>query len=184
MSEKVSFKTIWHEAGVSALVLAAVCMAYQLVSQFLSTAGGGALLSLLSTLLLAAKIFACVALVRLYMYRFKQNNPQASRTDVRRLGTTIGVLSGFVLSALLMAYYMWNPETLQQAMDTAMQTLSQTMDRNQMDMLEKMMENLPQIAFFSNFFYCCIWAWVLPAILAPRIVSDNPFDDDEEDDDE
>lgn len=181
MDRKISFKTIWHEAGISALVLTAVCVAQFLLEASLS-GSGATWAAVLNTAAKVAKIFLCVYLVRLYMYRFHKEYTEAERGDVRRLGTTICLLSAAILSAVMMAYYMWHPEIFTQAMDSVMPQIASKMDRNSLDALEKIESNFPQITFISNFIYCAIWAYILPAILAPRIVSSNPFD--EEDDDE
>lgn len=180
MSEKIGIKTIWHEAGISALVLSAICCAYFLINNWINASDGAMWKSLLTFFLDAAKIFGCIYFMRLFMYRFKQDYPDADRSDLRRLGFMIGILSGFIYSALTMAYLLWNPETTQAAMDTVITAMGQSMDRNALNAIDSMMDKLPQITFISNFIYCILWAWILPAILAPRIISDNPFDDDKE----
>lgn len=180
MSEKIRIKTIWHEAGISALILSAICCAYFLINNFLEGTNTAMWKQMLSFVLDAAKIFACIYFMRLFMYRFKQDYPGADRSDLRRLGFMIGILSGFIYSALTMAYLLWNPETTQAAIDTVISSMGQSMDRNTLNVMDSVLDKLPQITFISNFIYCTLWAWILPAILAPRIISDNPFDDDKE----
>lgn len=179
MSSKITFKTIWHEAGISALVLAAVCSAYFILEASLSGTEA-AWAGILKTLAQIAKIAGVIVLMRSYMYRFKQEHPDAQRADVRKLGYVMGLLSGLVLSAVMMAFYMWHPEVISNAIDQVMATpqFSQMMDRNALDAIEKIEGMFPQLVFTSNLIYCAIWAFVLPAILAPKIVSDNPFDEE------
>lgn len=181
MSEKIGFKTIWHEAGINALVLTALCMAYTLIVNALTGVSQASWARIVSNLLMAAKIAGCIMLVRHYMFKFKAAHSDAQRGDVRRYGTVLCLLSAFVLSALQMAYLIWNPETVQQAIDTVMSTMAQSLDRNQLNAIDEIMGKLPQLTFFGNLVYCSLWAVILPSILASQVVSDNPFDEDEED---
>lgn len=184
MDKKITFKTIWHEAGISGLVLAAVCSAEFIANNAL-TAVQSTWASLLAFALQVAKIVVCIKLMHLYMTRFKASYPGASRSDLYRLGLTAGVLSGLVIAALSMAYYMWNPEIIRTAIDTVLEAMPSALDRNTVSAIEVMEANFPQIAFFSVFIYCSLWALILPAILAPRIAGSNPFaeENDEQDTD-
>lgn len=172
---------MWHEAGINALVLTAICIAYTLINNALA-AYQSVWIGLLTFLLEAGKIFGCIYFMRLFMYRFKENHKAATRTEVRRYGTIIGLLSGLLFSALTMIYLIWNPESTQEAINSAMAALEDQMDRNSLIVMDTIIEYLPQITFVSNFIYCALWAYILPSILAPKLVSDNPFDSDEEDD--
>lgn len=118
--------------------------------------------------------------MRMFMYRFKEAHGNVTRADLRKLGYTIGILSGIVLSAAMMAYYQWNPEVIRTAMDTAIGAMSQNLDRNSLAVLETMENNFPQLIFFSNLFYCTLWAFALSAILASKLIGNNPFESDEE----
>lgn len=179
MKERITFKTIWHESGISALILAALCIAYFLIEAALANYGA-TWAGIVKTLLQIGKIYGCIVLMRLFMYRFKEAHANVSRADLRKLGYTIGILSGIILSAVMMAYYQWNPDVISTALDTAIGAMSQNLDRNSLDMLESMEENFPQMIFFSNLFYCCLWAFALSAILASKLIGNNPFESDEE----
>ncbi len=178
--EKITFKTIWHEAGISGLVLAAICSAYFVINTYAGQSDA-AWLKGITFVAEVAKIWACIYLMRLYMTRFKAEYPGATHKDVFRLGLWMGVLSGIILAAVNMIYYTWNPEVVRTAMDTAIAALPQAPDRNTLDIIEKMEGNFPQIAFVSNLLYCTLWAVILPAILAPGIANGNPFENEESD---
>ncbi len=177
MEKKITFRTIWHEAGISGLVLAAVCSAEFLANNALATMQA-TWASILAFIVQLAKIAVCIKLMHLYMTRFKISHGGASRSDLYRFGLTAGVLSALVIAALNMAYYMWNPEIVKTAIDTAVGAMASALDRNTVSALEAVEANFPQIAFFSVFIYCSLWALILPAILAPGIISSNPFDEE------
>lgn len=182
MGEKIEFRTIWRSAGVPGVVLAAVSIAYMLANFYLTEAAftGSAIVVFLLDL---AKIVGCIWLMNLYLTRFKEDNDGATRRDLRRLGKWIAILSALIFSAAMMAFYQLHTEVIAEAMDSVMQIYGDSMDTNAMNQLEKMEGSYPQILFVSNFIYCSIFGWVLSAILSARIISDNPFDDDEDSDD-
>lgn len=183
MEEKIEFKTIWHESGVSALVLAAVCVGYFLLSNAVSGTSKIWLL-LLVFLLEIAKIVFCIVYVKRCMTGFKAAHPSARRRDVYRLGMMVGLISGLIIAAASMAYYQFNPQVISDTFNTMLSAMPQGLDRNALNMIESMEQAFPRLAFFSQFIYCAIWAFVLPAFIAPSVVSDNPFDNDDDDDEE
>ena len=63
----------------------------------------------------------------------------------------------------------------EQVFGTAIQQMSATLDSNSLAALEKVVDNIPQIAFFYNLLYCFIYGTVLSAILARNIGSKDPF---------
>lgn len=177
MSEKINFRTIWHSAGVSAIVLAAVSSAYFVFNQWLTTysqAGWATIVNFIADLI---KIVACIWLLRLYLYRFRQDNPSCDRRDLRRLGTTIAFLSALIYAAVSMAYFIWNPEVVETMFDTALASVQNLLDANSRNVLEYYRENFPKGVFVSQLLYCFFIGWVLTCILASRIISDNPFED-------
>lgn len=178
MAEKINFRVFWHEAGIKALVLAAICIAYFLIEATLSGVGT-TWAGLLKTALQVLKIYACIVLLRRFMYDFKQAYPKAQRVDLRKYGYMVGLLSALVISAAMMAYYQWHPELISQAMDAAVSALPQ-MDRNTIEAMEMMENNFPQIIFFSNLVYCTLCGVVFSSIIASRLISSNPFEESEE----
>lgn len=183
MSGKITFKTIWHESGISALVLAALCIAYFLLETQLVKVGAG-WAGIVKTILQIGKIVGCIWLMRFFMYRFKNAHKGIDRRTLRHYGYTVGILSGIVLSAVVMAYYQWNPDVVRNAIDTTVASMSQALDRNALDAIEGVENNFPRIVFFSNAFYCALWAVILSAILATKLIGDNPFEEDSEEDDD
>lgn len=179
MNERIGFKTIWHSAAIPGLVLAAVSTAYLLISQGLATYPG-VLAATASTILNIVKIVACIWLMRYYMMKFHKDEAGSDSRDLKRFGTMVALLSALVFAACSMAYYMWNPEVIAEAIDTIMQSSGQALDRNAMTALDSIKENAPRIIFFSQLIYCFLFGWILSAILAPRIANPNPFAEDED----
>lgn len=179
MNERIGFKTIWHSAAIPGLVLAAVSTAYMLISQGLAS-HPGVLTSVASTALNIVKIVACIWLMRYYMTRFYREENGAGTKDLRRFGTMTALLSALVFSACSMAYYMWNPEIISEAIDEFIKATGQSLDRNAMTVLDTFKENAPRLIFFSQLIYCFLFGWILSGILAPRIANPNPFAEDKD----
>ena len=62
-------------------------------------------------------------------------------------------------------------------MNAVMQELAPMMDSNTQGVVEKYLENLPQITFFSNLIYCFLYGMVLSFILSRNIPKNDPFAD-------
>lgn len=174
MAQEVNFKALWTAAAIPGVVLAAISTTYLLANTYITMAAfpGGSILVFILDL---AKIVGCIWLMRLYMIRFSKDFSDASASDLRHLGTLIAVLSALVFAAASMIFYKYNPEIIGEAMDAALGQYQEKFDSNAMNALDKMMENMPQLIFFSQFIYCTLYGWILSAILAPRIIPDNPF---------
>lgn len=178
MGETVKFRTIWRSAGVPGVVLAAVSIAYMLANFYISEAaftGSSVLIFILDL----AKIVACAYLMYIFLKRFHEEY-DASRSDVRRLGKWIGILSALIFSTMATAYYQLHPEIITEAFNTVLSAYEDRLDTNALNALENFENNFPKIFFISNFLYCSIFGWVLSAIFSTQIVSDNPFAEDEE----
>ena len=55
--------------------------------------------------------------------------------------------------------------------------MAPVMDSNARNQMDDIVAKLPQITFFSNFFYCIIYGSVLSFILSRNIPNKNPFAD-------
>ena len=170
----INFKALWTAAAIPGVVLAAISTAYLLANTYITKAAftGGSVMVFVLDL---AKIVGCIWLMRLYMLRFSQEFETASASDLRHLGTLIAVLSALIFATVSMAFYKYNPEIIGEAMDAVMGQYQDKLDANSMNALDKMMENMPQLIFFSQFIYCTLYGWILSAILAGRIIPGNPF---------
>lgn len=179
MSEKIEFKAIWRAASLGGIVLAAVSIAYMLFNYKVSGSEAPSALTILSFVLDLVKIVACIWLMRYFMWRFKQDFPEASKQDVRRVGTWIALLSAIIFAAANMMYFTINPEMIEETFNTILSSAKDALDHNAIASLDALKLNFPKYIFISQLIYCFLFGWVLSSILAPRIVPDNPFAEDD-----
>ncbi|MCQ2183543.1 MAG: DUF4199 domain-containing protein [Bacteroidales bacterium] len=166
MSDK---KTIWNDAALAGLVLGAIPMAYLYLS--------GVVGSFISILLWLVKFVGCIFLLRFFMLRFSNSNPDAGNSDVFKFGMLTAFLSALLYAAFNMAYMMFiSPDTIKEAFDTIMENYSSMLDSNAREELEAMIPKIPTISFFGNLVYCWLFGTVLSAIFSREIPSSNPFD--------
>ncbi|MBQ6244743.1 MAG: DUF4199 domain-containing protein [Bacteroidales bacterium] len=179
MAEK---NIIWESAGKAGLVLGGVSILYLLLTmltgKWAEASGPVALVAILNFALWAVKFWACLYLMRLFMQRFAQADPEADTSRVFRFGMITALLSALLYSAFYLAYTSFiAPDTF----DAAMETLRDNpfLDDNSLSQMEEMIPRMPTIAFFANLIYCWLFGTVLAAIYSPRIVPQNPFTDNQ-----
>lgn len=183
MKEKVSFKNIWHTAGIAGLVLASISIAYLLAEHGLSL-HKNTLTTIITGTLQVAKIAACIIVLRAYMRKFKADFPLASRKDVRRMGTMTALLSALIFAAASMAFYTYHPDVVSQAIEMAKSAYGSLLDANAKQALEMMEANFPKIIFGYTLVYCFLFGWILSAILAPKVAAADNFEEEDEDEEE
>ena len=174
-------KSVWDHAGKAGLVLGAIPIVYMMIEQLLLQDGSGQATGLWATFvtiaLWAAKFVGCILLMRFFMRRYAAQKEGATHRDARRCGTAIALTSALIYSAFVLAWSKFvDPEMFSRAMDMATEQYAAFMDSNTLSMLEQMKDNMPVIAFFSNFIWCFLYGTVLSAILGSSIGSDEtPF---------
>lgn len=191
MADKIEFKTIWHSAGIPGVVLGAISSAYMLAAYHLGNASFTGS-TVLTAVLDIAKFVACIWLMKIYLTRFHNDHEDASRRDLRRFGLWIAILSALIFATVYTAFYMQHTEILSEALDVVAE--NGKLDKNTMAEFEKIKGYLPRFIFICQFIYCTLFGWILSAILAGRILPDNPFagapldsnaaEDEDEDNDE
>ena len=164
-------KTSWEAAGRAGLVLGGICIAYVLLGLlFTKMAGSGTagiiVGNILSMLIWAAKLVACIWLMKVFMVKFSKANPDADNSDTYRFGVKTAFLSALVYSA----FYLLE-ESVAMLADNPMFT------SDMMDQVESMLPKMPAISFFSNLIYCTLFGVIVSAIFARNIPSRNPFAD-------
>lgn len=177
MDNKIKFKDLFHEAGIAGVVLTSVTLAYMLISTLTTSIAPN--LVILIDLLRILKIVACLWVLRYYMDKFHRNYPEATRGEVRRMGTFTGFLSALILAAVTMAIIEWNPQEIKQAMDEVYQQIGQhnMLTKENREALSLIENNFGQIMFWSSLATNTLIGWIFSAIFAPRIVPINPFID-------
>ena len=122
------------------------------------------------------KFAGCIWLMLFFIRKFVKENPQADNSSSFRFGIITSLLSALIYSAASFANTAFiNKELFTEQMDMIMQSYARIMDSNTMNAMEKMLDMMPQITFFSTLAYCFLFGTALSAILSRNIPSRDPF---------
>jgi hypothetical protein len=133
---------------------------------------------LINLLLWTVKFGGCIWLMLFFMKKFVADNPEADNSDTFKLGMAMALLSALVYSAFAFANVAFlYPDLFTEQMDTVMQQMAPMLDSNTAAELDRTMQNLPQITFFSNLIYCFLFGTIVSFALSRSIPSRNPFAD-------
>lgn len=170
---------IWNEAGKAGLVLGLTSSAYMFANNYLGTLSiNPFLMTFLSLTIRAAKITLCIYIMVALMRKFVNENPDATNSDTRRLGTLAALLSAFIFAGISFADIAYiSPDLYAEQQKMIMDIYSQSLDANMLAAVERTMGNLPQYTFVSTLIYCFLYGSVLSAFLSRNIPSRNPFAD-------
>lgn len=174
----VERKTIWNDAGQAGLVLGFVSILYFVISLLLGKVSGGTagtiLVGIASAVLWIAKLFLCIFLVRFYMLKFAQANPEADNSDTFKFGCATALLSALIYSAF---YYAWvlfiQPDTFSETF--ALLSDNPMMTEDMLDELQNIAPKMPTISFFVNLIWCFLFGTLVSAVFSRNIPSQNPF---------
>ena len=171
MEQNILKKNIWNAAGVAGLALGAVSTAYMFATQYLGTVEISAILSSVLTLILwFAKFGGCIWLMAFFMKRFAAQNPTADNKSIYRMGVLTALLSAFVFSGATLANVtLISAELFNEQYQALIQQMAPSMDSNSMNMIDKVIEKMPYITFFSNLLYCAAYGTILSSILSRNI---------------
>lgn len=178
---------IWNEAAVPGLVLGLVSIVYMVVnlltSRLAGTGGAAFLIGLLGFVLWAAKIAACILLLRHFLLAFSRRNPYADNRKVFQFGMVVALFSALLYSGFYLVYTLYiNPDMIAASMEAAMSAYAGMMDSEMMSAMQNMQDSMPAIGFFSNLIWCWLFGTVLSAIFSRNIpgpVQDDPFKDNQ-----
>lgn len=177
MNRKIQFGSLWQDAALGGICLAAVSSVYLAVNNLLA-GSDAAWTTILTFILDAGKIVLCIYLMRLFMVRLLQNNKGVGRQDLMRLGTMMALCSALIYATFTMAYYTLAPDFVEEAFAMLMDEMDSKLDTNSMAAIENMQQRFPTFAFWGTLIYCFLYGWVLSAILSSRLVPSNPFAND------
>ena len=179
MKEKTTAKDMWESAGYAGLALGLVSAAYMIINSYLGASGLPAgTIALIQMPLWIAKFVGCILLMKFFMKKFHAAHPNSANRDVRRMGVATALLSAFLFAAIqyiFMAYIQADHYASQY--ELILQQYSSGMDLNTMNMMEKFVDMLPQISFFSSLLYCFAYGSIIAAILSRNIAGNDPFAD-------
>ena len=179
MKEKTTAKDMWESAGYAGLALGLVSAAYMILNSYLGASGLSAgTIALIQMPLWIAKFVGCILLMKFFMKKFHAAHPNSANRDVRRMGVATALLSAFLFAAIqyiFMAYI--QADLYASQYELILQQYSSGMDLNTMNMMEKFVDMLPQISFFSSLLYCFAYGSIIAAILSRNIAGNDPFAD-------
>jgi hypothetical protein len=171
----------WNEAGKAGLVIAAVAVAYFLISATLPKIGGPKFLtSILSFVLWAGKFALCIWLMVKYLRKFAEEN-EKDRSRTFRFGMAVALCSAVVYAGFYLAYVLLiNPDMFTESFNNIAQAYSSFMTSDQIDQMMNMESSLPTVTFFVNLIWCWLFGTIVSAIASRSICgSDNPFEDED-----
>ena len=171
---------IWEHAGVAGLALGGVSILYLVLSMLIGKlaegSGGTTLISLLTVVLWLAKFSGCIFLMRFFMLRYAQADPEADNARVFRFGTRTALLSALLYAGFYLAYSTYlAPDLFQDAL--SMLEDFPMLDSNSREQMEAMLPKMPTISFFVTLIYCWLFGTILSSILSRNIPPRNPFTD-------
>ena len=180
MTGEISRKTLWDSAGKGGLILGGVTIAFMALNLVLEllpdNSIGTFLTTILSFIIWAAKLFCCVYVLFALMRKFTLDFPGADRATVRKFGVIVGFTSALIYSAFVLVYFLYiNPDALAESFAAATDAYSGMLDSNSMQAIEQMQGSMPAIMFFGTLVYCTLFGWAASAIIASRMVKDDPF---------
>ena len=180
MTGEISKKALWDSAGKGGLILGGVTIGFAALSLLVGLLPDGSVGTFLSTILSfiiwAAKLFCCVYVLFALMRKFTLDFPGADRSTVRKFGVITAFTSAIIYSAFMLVYMLYiNPDALAESFDAATEAYSGMLDSNSMQALDAMQGSMPAITFFGTLIYCTLFGWAAAAIIAPRLVKDDPF---------
>ena len=170
---------MWEHAGKAGLVLGGISILYMMLTAVtgkVAENGSTVLMGLINILLWLAKLGGCIYLMRFFMLRFSQADPEADNARVFRFGMLTALLSALLYSAFYLAYVSFiAPDTFETAMEAI--TDNPMLDSNSLAAIEEMMPKMPTISFFVNLVWCWLFGTILAAIFSRNIPPKNPFAD-------
>ncbi len=176
--------SMWDHAAKAGLALGGVSIAYLAINAakgLISGSAGGdtsfmltVIIQILGLALWVAKLIGCIYLMKFFMAKFADTDPDMDRSRVFRFGALAALLSALVYSAANLAYTtLIAPESYEMALEYLRQMPQ--FPAEELDAAEQVIDKMPTIGFFSNTVYCFLYGTVLSAILSKKIRPDNPF---------
>ena len=177
MEQNLIRRNLWNTASKAGLILGTASAAYLFITQWVGQAGMPAIAAtIINGALWIAKFGGCIWLMMFFMKKFVAENKEADNSDTFRVGIVMALLSALVYAAVSFANVAFiSTDLFTEQMETVMQQMAPMLDSNTLAQVDKTMQNLPQITFFSNLIYCFLYGMFLSFILSRTIPSKDPF---------
>lgn len=169
-------KSVWNEAGLPGLILGIIPVVCFSLTQIKSDSIA------LSSILWVLKFGGCIFLMYFFMKRYLLAHDDADRSSVFRFGVVVALLSAIICAGGQLGYVLLiAPDTYEKAIDTVMNSgMASQLDSNSLAAIDELLPKLPAITFFCNLAYCFVFGLIVSAIISGSIVSNNPFNEDDE----
>lgn len=170
---------MWNTGGIAGLILGFISTAYLFASQWIGQMETAIWVGTsLNMVLWCMKFAGCIWTMFFFMKKFASDNPDITNSDTFHLGIIMALSSAIVYAAFSFANVAFiSADLFAEQMEQTLQALAPMMDSNTMSQMDKMMERLPQITFFSNLAYCFLYGLFLAFILSRNIPGKDPFAD-------
>lgn len=164
------------KAGLALGLLSSACV---LITQLIGQSELPAfIVKISSTAFWILKTSGSILLMMYFMKALSVSDNQVTNRDTFRLGSLSALLSAFVFAAFSFANVAFLfPDLFAEQMDAAIQQMAPVLDSNSLSMIERTMQDLPQLTFFGNLTYCFIYGVILSFILSRSIPTRDPFAD-------
>lgn len=192
MRQDIDMRTILNEAAKSGLLLGLFTGAFIYVAMLIGminsdSFGAKLMITVVNALLWMLKLVGCLWLLRFFMImiRFAVANPTLTPRSSFRFGMFTALFSAIIVAGIgLVNITLIAPESMQSAIEAAMQSYSSALSASDQVTLERMLSRLPQISFFSSLVYCFLFgtvaAKIFSASIPPRDIFGEPTDSNEE----
>ena len=190
MRQDIDMRTILNEAAKSGLLLGLFTGVFIYVAMLIGminsdSFGAKLMITVVNALLWMLKLVGCLWLLRFFMLRFAVANPTLTPRSSFRFGMFTALFSSIIVAGIgLVNITLVAPESMQSAIEAAMQSYSSALSASDQVTLERMLSRLPQISFFSSLVYCFLFgtvaAKIFSASIPPRDIFGEPTDSNEE----
>lgn len=191
MRQDIDMRTILNEAAKSGLLLGLFTGVFIYVAMLIGminsdSFGAKLMITVVNALLWMLKLVGCLWLLRFFMLRFAVANPTLTPRSSFRFGMLFTALfSAIIVAGIgLVNITLIAPESMQSAIEAAMQSYSSALSASDQVTLERTLSRLPQISFFSSLVYCFLFgtvaAKIFSASIPPRDIFGEPTDSNEE----
>lgn len=160
-------KYFWNHAGTAGLLLGLISSAAMLIGQYFSTVQMSNFWGLLiASILWLAETVSCIGLMCIYMKKFTLEFPEAEAKKIFRFGSAIAFLSAVVYATVTFANIAYiSADYYTEQFQILAQQLAPSLDSNSKSVMDKIISNMPQIAFVSNLIYCTLFGTVISSII-------------------
>ncbi|MCR5003081.1 MAG: DUF4199 family protein [Bacteroidales bacterium] len=176
MKETISSSAQWNNAGKAGAVLGLVVIVYSLITTLIAkTYTSLAVMTVLhfaGYVLWFAKLIGCFLLMKYFITRQARNYSGVTPGDSLRYGAKIAFFSALICAA----YVLWSMSTIDQEGLTMLfkeAMANVPVDSNTQASIDGIINNAPVIFTVTQFLYCFIYGWIISAVIARMVPTED-----------